>query len=630
MSIFDRREPRRPARDSRREGGRAQAGRGNGRSGFDVRKRIVLVGGTLALCAVALVGRAVNLQLVNNEFYQKQGDERFQRDVEIATTRGMITDRNGEPLAVSTPVESIWVNPQELAGNAKGIRELARALELSEEDLRRRVSQKADKEFLWVKRRMNPALAQRVVALGIAGVYSQREFRRFYPQGEAFAHVLGFTNVDDYGQEGVELALDDWLRGKPGLKRVIRDNRGRIVENVDLLRAAQPGKDLQLTIDRRIQYLTYRELKAMLEQSGASSGSAVVLDVETGEVLAMANLPSFNPNNVGSANREAHRNRALTDLFEPGSTMKPLTVAAGLEAGVIRTDSVFNTNPGWTANGRYRTTDHRNYGVLDTTGVITKSSNVGVALIARKLDNRQLYDFFRRFGYGSRTGIGFPGEAAGLFASPERWDGTTKQTLSYGYALSATPMQIAHAYATLGNDGVSVRPTFIRGEQGERKRVIAPELARTIVRMMQTVTETGGTATQAAVLGYHVAGKTGTARKASGGGYSRRYVSYFAGLVPVNNPRYAMVVAVNDPDPSKGYYGGLVSAPVFRNVMEGVLRLQDVAPDDIETWIAAQAKGEAGPRVAVAPAVTGAPVPVDSAATDALPLPLPEPLEAIR
>ncbi len=622
MSMFGRTGQHRHGADPRRDRPRQPPVRNSGRQGYDVRKRLMLVGGGLALCAVALVGRAVNLQLVNNEFYQKQGDERFQREVEVATTRGMITDRNGEPLAVSTPVESVWVNPQELSKSPEGIRKLAKALGLSEDELRRRVSQKAEKEFLWVKRRMNPAIAQRVVAMGIPGVYSQREFRRFYPQGEAFAHVLGFTNVDDFGQEGVELALDEWLRGKPGLKRVIRDNRGRIVENVDLLRAAQPGKDVRLTIDRRIQYLTYRELKAMLEQSGASSGSAVVLDVETGEVLAMANLPSFNPNNVGSANREAHRNRALTDLFEPGSTIKPLTVAAGIENGVITAQSTFNTSPGWIANGKYRTTDTHNYGVLDTTGLIKKSSNVGMSLIAHKLSNQQLYDFFHKFGFGQRTGIGFPGEAAGLFSPPARWYGTTKQTMSYGYAISATPMQIAHAYATLGNDGVSIRPTFIKDEQGERKQVITPELARTIVRMMQTVTEPGGTATQAAILGYHVAGKTGTARKASGGGYSRRYVSYFAGLVPVANPRYAMVVAVNDP--SRGsYYGGLVSAPVFHNVMEGVLRLQDVPPDDIDSWIAAQSKEMKGqPVIARAPAA----VPAPAAAT--LPMPLPEPLEA--
>ena len=605
----------------------------NARRGFDIHKRVWLVGGGLGLCAMALVGRAVDLQLVNNEFYQKQGDERFQRDMEIATTRGLISDRNGEPLAVSTPVESVWVNPQQLAAEPARIRDLARALALDEDALRSRISQKADKEFLWIKRRINPAIAQQVVALGIPGVYSQREFRRFYPQGEAFAHVLGFTNVDDYGQEGVELALDEWLRGKPGLKRVIRDNRGRIVENVDLLRAAQPGKDVQLTIDRRIQYLTYRELKAMIEQSGATSGSAVVLDVATGEVLAMANLPSFNPNNVGAGTKEAHRNRALTDLLEPGSTVKPLTVAAGLELGVITPKSVFNTNPGSIANGKYRTTDTHNYGVLDTTGLIQKSSNVGMALIARKLSNQQLYDFLHRFGYGQRTGIGFPGEAAGLLPAPGHWDGTRKQVMSYGYGFNATPMQIVHAYAALANNGVAVQPTFIKGRQGERKQVLDPRIARDVLHMMQTVTEPGGTATQAAILGYHVAGKTGTARKASGGGYSRRYVAYFAGVVPVDRPRYAMVVAVDDP--SKGsYYGGLVSAPVFRNVMEGVLRLQDVPPDDIQSWIAAQQDGslERG-ETAAARSAGALPVPTVTtqvAARAPAPASLPEPLEAGR
>ncbi|PJK11944.1 cell division protein [Lysobacteraceae bacterium NML120232] len=606
---MNHRRARRPAAATRHAGG------------FNVRMRVLLVGGVLIAAGFALVARAAWLQLVDNEFYQAQGDERFQRDVEIAAVRGMITDRNGEPLAVSTPVESIWVNPQDLSKNPQGIRRLAEVLEVNPDSLARNIAERADKEFLWVKRRANPALAERVRALGVPGVYSQREFRRFYPQGEAFAHVLGFTNIDDQGQEGVELALDDWLRGKPGLKRVIRDNRGRFVEHVDLLRAAEPGKDVTLTLDRRIQYLTYRELKAMIEKSGAVSGSAVVLDVRNGEVLAMANLPSFNPNNVGTASREAHRNRALTDLLEPGSTIKPLTVAAGLEAGVIGANSTFNTSPGWIANGGYRTSDTRNYGTLTTTGLIQKSSNVGMALIARRLSNQQFYDFLHKFGYGQRTGIGFPGEAAGLLREPARWDGTSKQTMSYGYALNVTPMQIVHAYATLGNDGVAIRPTFIKGQQNEHRQVLDPEIARTVVRMMQTVTEPGGTATQAAILGYHVAGKTGTARKASGGGYSRRYVAYFAGLVPVENPRYAMVVAVDDPDPSKGYYGGLVSAPVFRNVMEGTLRLMDVPPDDIESWIAAQQKASPA-RTAPATAVA------DARAATALPAPLPEPLES--
>ena len=577
-----------------RRGG-ASAGRQRpARGGFDLRGRLLLVCGTLGLCSVALLARALDLQVVDREFYQRQGDARFLREIPIATSRGMITDRNGEPLAISSPVESIWANPRELVKAPQRLPELASALGTPQEDLVRRLSQRADKEFIYLKRRINPDEAQRILALDIPGVASQREYRRFYPQGEAIAHVLGFTNIDDRGQEGLELAFDDWLRGTPGAKRVIRDRRGRIVESVDLVRPAQPGRDLALSIDRRIQYLAHRELRNAIVETGASSGSAVVLDVATGEVLAMVNLPTFNPNAVGSAPRDAHRNRALTDLLEPGSTMKPLTVAAGLEAGVIRNDSLFNTSPGWMPNGKYRTTDTKNYGVLDTTGVIRKSSNVGAAMIAKRLGDRQFDEFLRRFGYGKVTGSGFPGEAAGLFPTPDRWSGTTKQTMSYGYGLNATPMQIAVAYAALGNGGILHQPSFVKGQQGESKRVLDATIADDVLHMMQTVTEPGGTATQAAILGYHVAGKTGTSRKASAGGYSRRYIAYFAGLVPVDKPRFSMVVAVNDPDPSrKGYYGGLVSAPVFRNVMEGALRLMDVSPDNLEGWMAAQQEAEA-------------------------------------
>ena len=582
------------------------------RAQFNLRGRLMLVTGALGLCSLALVVRAVDLQLVDNEFYRKQGDERFLREIEIPTVRGMITDRNGEPLAVSSPVESVWANPQELSKHPQRIGELAKALGVPADYLQRKVSQRAAREFMWLRRRINPAVARQIMAHDIPGVYSQREYRRFYPQGEAVAHILGFTNIDDEGQEGVELAFDDWLRGQPGAKRVIRDRRGRIVENVDLVRAAQPGKDLTLSIDRRVQFLAYRELKHQLLESGATSGSAVVLDVATGEVLAMANLPSYNNNKVSGSGRDAYRNRAVTDLLEPGSTMKPLTVAAALEAGVIGPDTYFNTNPGWIANGKYRTTDFKNYGVLDTTGVITKSSNVGVSKLLTLPPDRDFAAFLRRLGYGSSTGSGFPGEAEGIFPPVSRWSGTTKQTLSYGYGLSATPLQIARAYAALGNGGVAMTPTFVKGQAGEPHRVLSAEVAAQVMRMMQTVTEPGGTATRAAILGYHVAGKTGTARKSQGGGYARRYVAYFAGLVPVEKPRFSMVVVINDPDPSRGgstYGGGYVSAPVFARVMEGALRLMDVPPDDIETWLAAQAKGEVKRVAAVDAPAPPAPVP---------------------
>ena len=563
------------------------------RARFNLRNRLLLVGGTLGLCSLALVGRAFDVQVYNNDFYLQQGDARSLREIPIPTSRGMITDRNGEPLAVSTPVESVWGNPQELLKNPARIPELAAALGVPPDYLLRKLSQRASKEFMYLQRRINPDQARAVLAHNIPGVFSQREYRRFYPQGEAMAHILGFTNIDDRGQEGLELAFDDWLRGKPGAKRVIRDGQGRTVESVDLVKAAEPGQDLTLTIDRRIQFLAHRELRSTLLRTGASSGSAVVLDVATGEVLAMANLPTYNPNAVGMGNPDTHRNRAITDVIEPGSTMKPLTVAAGLEAGVINVNTRFDTNPGWTSNGRYRTTDHHNYGVLDTTGVITKSSNVGAAKIVARLPNKDFYDFLHKFGYGQKPGSGFPGESSGVLAQPSRWSGTTKQTMSYGYGLSATPLQIAQAYAALGNGGKLIAPTFVKGERNEARQVLDPAIAHEVMKMMQTVTEEGGTATQGAILGYHVAGKTGTARKYNDtGGYSRRYVSFFAGVVPVLNPRFSMVVVVNDPDPGKGYYGGLVSAPVFKNVMEGALRLMDVAPDDIETWLAAQAEAE--------------------------------------
>lgn len=590
------------------------------RARFDLRGRLMLVSGALAVCALTLVGRAAHLQLISNDFYRKQGDERFLREIEISASRGMITDRNGEPLAVSTPVESIWANPQELLKSPAQLPRLAAALGVDAETLTRRLTQRADKEFVYLKRRINPSEARRILALNVPGVSSQREYRRFYPQGEAIAHVLGFTNIDDRGQEGLELALDDVLTGRPGAKRVIRDRRGRIVEEVDLIRPAEPGRDITLTIDRRIQFLAYRELKRALFETRAVSGSVVVLDVATGEVLAMANLPSFNPNAAGVGPRDAHRNRAVTDLIEPGSTMKPLTVAAGLEAGVITPNTVFDTNPGWIPNGRWRTTDTHNYGVLDTTGVITKSSNVGASKIVHRLQDRAFYDFLVRFGYGRSTGSGFPGENPGLLAPPSRWSGTDKQTMSYGYGLSATPLQIAHAYAALGNGGRAIPPTFVKGEAGESTRVLDPKIANDVLRMMQTVTEPGGTATQAAILGYHVAGKTGTARISYNGGYSRRYNAFFAGLVPVDNPRFSMVVVLKDPDPTLGYTGGLVSAPVFKNVMEGALRLMDVPPDDIDTWLAAQAAADARRRgrATVAPSRAVAPPATPAAAVPAI------------
>ncbi|QOY62281.1 penicillin-binding protein 2 [Lysobacter sp. H21R4] len=563
-----------------------------GRSNYNIRHRMALVGGALALCSVALVARALHVQVLNNDFYVRQGDARSLRELPIPTSRGMITDRNGEPLAVSTPVDSLWANPPQLLQHPDRIPELAQALGVPADELARKLSQRADKEFMYLARRMNPERAKQVLDLGVPGVFNQREFRRFYPQGEAIAHVLGFTNIDDRGQEGLELAFDSWLSGVPGAKRVIRDGQGRIIENVDLIRPAEPGHDLTLTIDRRVQYLAFRELRHALHEAKASAGSAVVLDVDTGEVLAMANLPSYNPNQLDGGGGDTRRNRAVTDVVEPGSTMKPITVGAALTAGTVSLDTVVNTNPGTMRNGRYTISDFRNYGALTVTGVLTKSSNVGAAKLALALPDAGFYEFIHGFGYGNKPGSGFPGEASGLLAAPGQWSGTTKATMSYGYGLSATPLQIAVAYAAIANGGRVIAPTFVKGQRNESTQAMSPEVARQVLTAMQTVTETGGTATLAAILGYHVAGKTGTSRKFSGtGGYSRQYIALFAGVVPVENPRFAMVVVIDDPDASKGhgYGGGAVAAPVFKSVMEGTLRLMDVQPDDIETWLAAQA-----------------------------------------
>lgn len=609
------------------------------RSNFNLRGRLTLVGVALGLCSVTLIGRAAYVQLVNRDFYQRQGEARYLRELPIATSRGMITDRNGEPLAVSTPVESIWVNPQELLRNPDRIPELATALGQPLDELNAKLAQKAGKEFMYLKRRINPDKAHAIVDLKIPGVFSQREFRRFYPQGEAMAHVLGFTNIDDRGQEGLELAFDEWLRGKPGSKKVVRDARGAIVESVDLVRPAQPGKDLTLSIDRRIQFLAYKELRNALVENKAAGGSMVVMDVATGEVLAMVNLPTYNPNSVTGINPSARRNRAVTDLVEPGSTMKPLTVATALTAGVVTKDTIIDTNPGYMAVGRFTIRDvPRNNGVLNVTGVITRSSNIGAAKIAAKVPDQTFYQSIRNFGYGSAPQSGFPGESSGMVLQPQKWSGPSKTTMSYGYGLSVTPLQIAQAYATLGNGGKLTPPTFVRGQHNETRQVVTPEVARQVIDMMETVVTQGG-AKGAAILGYHVAGKTGTARKNGAGGYERgHYNALFAGLVPATRPRFATVIVINDPQ-GKVYYGGLVSAPVFHRVMEGALRLMDVPPDDIQSWLAAQAAGKTGqPVVKPQPAdldpalvpdpvdevSAGIPTALASGATPAQPAPLQE------
>jgi cell division protein FtsI (penicillin-binding protein 3) len=567
---------------------------------YNFRLRLMWLAGVLAACGVVLVGRAAQMQLLNKDFYQHQGNQRFLRDVPIATSRGMIMDRNGEPLAVSTPVESVWANPKELLQHADRLPELADALGIPQDVLTQSIAQRADKEFVFLRRRINPDDAEAVVKRGIPGVYKQREFRRFYPHGEVMAHVLGFTNIDDHGQEGIELAFDSWLTGTPGSQRIIRDRRGHVVENVDLIRAAEPGKDITLSIDRRIQYLAYRELKAALISNGAASGSAVVIDVPTGEILAMVNQPAYNPNAREAAQPGTHRNRAVTDVVEPGSVIKPFTVAAALEAGVDP-NIIVQTSPGWMMLGKYRISDVHDHGAVDLSHLLSTSSNIGAAKLGLNMTSEHLYDVLHRFGYGDSTHSGFPGESSGVMAPPQTWGMVKRGSISYGMGLSVTPTQLAQAYAALANEGRLMPPTFIKGGEGEPRQVMAPAIARKILLMLQSVTEAGGTAQKSAITGSYVAGKTGTARQASGGGYAKSYVSVFAGVVPLDHPKFAMVVVINNPR-GRDYYGGLVSAPVFHNVMDGALRLMDVPPDHIDQWYASKpgAVATAGAGVALA------------------------------
>lgn len=534
-----------------------------------------------ALAAVGMVARAVNLQVVEKDFLQDQGAARFLREVEIPTTRGLISDRFGEPLAVSTPVESVWVNPSLVLQQANAINALAEALQADGEEIERRLAQRSEREFVWLRRRVSPALAEDIRNLKLEGVYFQREYQRFYPSGEVVAHLVGFTNVDDVGQEGLELAYNDWLQGSPGSKRVIRDLHGRVVEDVELVREARPGRELRLTIDRRLQYLAYRELKLAVQQHGADSGSLVLMDATNGDVLAMVNQPAYNPNQSRQRMDDALRNRAVTDVFEPGSIIKPFTLAAILESGLVDSETMVDTSPGKFEVSGHTINDTRDYGAINVTRIITKSSNVGMAKLALRMDGQHLWNMLARFGFGEVTGSGFPGESPGVLRRYQRWRPLEQATLSYGYGLSVTPLQMAQAYAAIASGGRLHRPRLVLGSDPVTESVLDPALAMSLANMLESVTGPDGTASNAVIPLYRVAGKTGTSRKAGAGGYHDRYVSSFAGYAPVSNPKLVCVVMINDPA-GEAYYGGLVAAPVFAAVMSGALRLLNVPPDDLE------------------------------------------------
>ncbi|MGB5539208.1 MAG: penicillin-binding protein 2 [Gammaproteobacteria bacterium] len=536
----------------------------------------------MGLAAAVLVWRAVCLQVLDKEFLLNQGQARHLRVVSLPAHRGIIQDRNGEPLAISTPVESVWVNPQELGNEQHRIPELTRLLALSKSSVQSLLASRADREFIYLRRHIDPATAAQVEALDIPGVYLQREYRRYYPDGEVAAHVVGFTNVDDVGQEGLELAYEDWLAGEPGAKRVIKDGKSHIVEDVESISLPNPGKDLQLSIDRRIQYLAYRELLTVMQEHKAQAASAVVLDVKSGEVLAMVNQPSFNPNNRQNLRSSDMRNRAVTDVFEPGSTMKPFLVATALASERYTPHTPVSTSPGWMRVGVNTVRDVHDYGDLDVTGVIRKSSNVGIAKIALSLAAEDIWTELSDIGFGVQTFSGFPGEASGLLPHFSGWNAIETATLSFGYGVSVTPLQLAQAYAVLASDGIRRSITFLHDVRvAEERRVMPAAIAREVRAMLEQAVGPEGTAPEARVPGYRVAGKTGTVRKSEPGGYSdSKYLSVFAGMAPASDPRLVMVVMVDEPGAGK-YYGGQVAAPAFSRVMAGALRLLAVPPDDV-------------------------------------------------
>jgi len=496
--------------------------------------------------ALTLAWRAVNLQLVDHGFLAREGAARFSRVLDIAAHRGTITDRYGEPLAVSTPVDSVWVNPGELALATDQIPRLAAELKLDAQELTRRVTSSLDREFLYLARHRQPAEAERIKALGVPGVYTSREYRRYYPAGEVSGHLLGFTNVDDAGQEGLELAFDHWLAGEDGAKRVIQDRHGHIVQNVESIRPVRPGRDLVLSIDLRIQYLAYRELKAAIRDQRARAGSVVVLDVASGEVLAMVNQPAYNPNDRDQILPATYRNRAATDIFEPGSSIKPFFVAAGLASGKYDERSVIDTSPGF--------------------------FKVGVKI--------ELWSTLTRLGFGQVTTSGYPGESAGLLPAYSQWRPIGIVTMSHGYGLSVTPLQLAHAYATIGSFGFARPVSFLRLETAPPgERALEERTCRELVGMLESVVAAEGTGKLAAIPGYRVSGKTGTAWKATAGVYSTdRYMAVFGGVAPASAPRLAAVVVIDEPGAGL-HMGGQVAAPVFSKVIGGALRLLAVAPD---------------------------------------------------
>ncbi len=526
---------------------------------------------------IVLGMRVVQLMVVDKQFLQKQGNARSLRVLTLPASRGMITDRNGYPLAISSPVDSVWVNPKEFDFQNPHIFSLAAVLGESQDHLLQHIRENSHREFIYLKRHINPKFAEQVKTLNLPGVNLQKEYRRYYPESEVMAHVIGFTDIDEHGQEGMELRYDDFLKGQSGKQKVIKDRMGHTIEVIDTIQPAIAGQDLVLSIDRRVQYLAYRTLKNTVTKSHAASGSMVILDVKTGEIIAMVNQPSYNPNSRSKNQVDHYRNRAVTDLFEPGSTIKGLSVANVLENSDLNADSTIDTSPGWIALNGHVVDDHKNNGVMTLTRVLQRSSNVGMTKFTLLLPPESLWQTLHKLGFGEKTTVNFPGEVAGHLAAQRIWSPFTLATLSFGYGVSASTLQLAQAYGVIAAGGIKRDVSLTKLDKiNAGTRVIKASTAQQALAMLETVVGKGGTGTRAQIKGYRVAGKTGTVRKITEKGYdNHHHLGIFVGAVPANDPRFVAAVVIDDPTVGS-YYGGIVAAPVFAKVMAGTLRLLSI------------------------------------------------------
>ncbi len=549
---------------------------------------------TLVLLIVSgLIIRMVDLTVINRGFLQRQGNVRVLRTVSTPGFRGIITDRNGNPLAVSTNVYSVWINPKEFSATKQTVTALSQVVKLQPQFINKLLLQAKAKHkgFLYIRRGVSPSIANKVKQLDIPSVYTQEEYKRYYPEGEITSHLVGFTNVDDKGQEGIELVYNDWLTGIAGKKVVIKDRLGRSVADVQNMQSEKPGNDLVLSVDKRLQYLAYRELMNGIQKNVAESGTAIVLDAKTGEILAMVNLPSFNPNNRAVHDKSVFRNRAVTDSFEPGSTIKAFSIASILASGKFTPNSTIDTTPGWMRVDHHVVRDENNEGVINLAQVLQFSSNVGTTKMILSIPPNQLREFLHKVGFSEPTGIDFPGEQSGSIVNPPRWSDFTLATLSFGYGISVTPLQLAQAYMIFANDGIKIPVSLLKLETPPKgERVMDKAIAKQMMALLETVvTAKRATGELAKVPGYRVAGKTGTAVMAGNGGYRKHhFTSTFIGIAPASNPRFVVAVVIHDPQ-GKHYYASMVAAPIFKTIMEGALRVYDVPPDD--TDFANKAKG---------------------------------------